>query len=390
MKKEKQQIDRVLPGKYISNLLLPKKCWQHLKSGITFALFKNRGAIFLLIYILMLLFIIGCIQNNKYIEDYSGQKDALSEPESSNHIAAKDNGNQGQNVDQGYSIDQYQNLRLELDFQSEAGSNLFRSWGDLILWSNRSLPYLVLNATLCYKDHPVNKAKYMLMQIEPGRKYSFDISKNMRIPKGEYNCILEVLGPFGLITSEKRDCLAIGGPADSIFFDENVAAEKKESNGALEQYRTEASEEKGTSKDSYANDDQVPERILRTSSAYLVPETNRDAEKSYGSEFAENSGVGGQESQDSISPDISSSRSSDSSIMAANRTDSDDQTTAAKDNNQIADQGDKEIFVGSAGSNKYHRPDCRFVAKIKNKIYYKSSEDAKKNGKVPCKTCNPP
>jgi methylphosphotriester-DNA--protein-cysteine methyltransferase len=47
------------------------------------------------------------------------------------------------------------------------------------------------------------------------------------------------------------------------------------------------------------------------------------------------------------------------------------------------------MFVGSTGSNKYHRPDCRFVDKIKNKIYFKSSEEARKNGKVPCKTCNP-
>ena len=48
------------------------------------------------------------------------------------------------------------------------------------------------------------------------------------------------------------------------------------------------------------------------------------------------------------------------------------------------------MFVGSSGSNKYHRPECRFVDKIKNKIYFKSAEEARKNGKVPCKTCNPP
>jgi methylphosphotriester-DNA--protein-cysteine methyltransferase len=75
--------------------------------------------------------------------------------------------------------------------------------------------------------------------------------------------------------------------------------------------------------------------------------------------------------------------------MGVNRKDSDNQTIAVKGNTQIADQDDNEIFVGSTGSNKYHLSDCRFVAKIKNKIFYKSSEEAKKDGKVPCKICNP-
>ena len=48
------------------------------------------------------------------------------------------------------------------------------------------------------------------------------------------------------------------------------------------------------------------------------------------------------------------------------------------------------MFVGSSGSNKYHRSDCRFVAKIKNKIYFKSAQEVRKNNKVPCKTSNPP
>ena len=61
---------------------------------------------------------------------------------------------------------------------------------------------------------------------------------------------------------------------------------------------------------------------------------------------------------------------------------------AATDNNK----GDAVVggmFVGSSGSNEYHSLDCRFVDKIKNKIYFKSAEEARNNGKMPCKTCNP-
>jgi hypothetical protein len=73
-------------------------------------------------------------------------------------------------------IDQDQNLRLELGFQSGVDTQLFKSWGTLILWSNRSLPYLMLNATLCYNDRRMNNAKYMIIQVESEKRYSFDIS----------------------------------------------------------------------------------------------------------------------------------------------------------------------------------------------------------------------
>jgi methylphosphotriester-DNA--protein-cysteine methyltransferase len=85
-----------------------------------------------------------------------------------------------------------------------------------------------------------------------------------------------------------------------------------------------------------------------------------------------------------------STQSSKSSIRANNKTGGNDQTAAAKGWSQIEDQSDEAVFVGSAGSTVYHRLDCRFVAKIKNKVYYKSAEEAKKDGKVPCKVCNPP
>ena len=47
--------------------------------------------------------------------------------------------------------------------------------------------------------------------------------------------------------------------------------------------------------------------------------------------------------------------------------------------------------MGSATSKKYHRPDCRYALKIKpeNLIYFQSEEDAKEQGYLPCKSCNP-
>jgi len=49
-------------------------------------------------------------------------------------------------------------------------------------------------------------------------------------------------------------------------------------------------------------------------------------------------------------------------------------------------------YVGSANSDKYHYPSCRWAKKIKpeNQIWFASSEEARAAGYVPCGTCNPP
>jgi hypothetical protein len=51
----------------------------------------------------------------------------------------------------------------------------------------------------------------------------------------------------------------------------------------------------------------------------------------------------------------------------------------------------KAMFMGSITSKKYHRLDCRYALKIKpeNRIYFQSAEDAKGQGNLPCKICNP-
>lgn len=48
-------------------------------------------------------------------------------------------------------------------------------------------------------------------------------------------------------------------------------------------------------------------------------------------------------------------------------------------------------YVGSIKSDKYHYPDCRWAENIKpeNEIWFSTIEEAKEQGYVPCKTCQP-
>jgi len=49
-------------------------------------------------------------------------------------------------------------------------------------------------------------------------------------------------------------------------------------------------------------------------------------------------------------------------------------------------------YVGSAKSNKYHYPNCKWAQKIKseNLVTFKSAKEALAAGYVPCKVCKPP
>lgn len=48
-------------------------------------------------------------------------------------------------------------------------------------------------------------------------------------------------------------------------------------------------------------------------------------------------------------------------------------------------------YVGSVGSDKYHRPTCRWADKIndENLVHFDSKEEASAAGYEPCGTCNP-
>lgn len=48
-------------------------------------------------------------------------------------------------------------------------------------------------------------------------------------------------------------------------------------------------------------------------------------------------------------------------------------------------------YVASKGGSVFHRPECRWAQNIsaENLIHYKNKEEASKDGKRPCKSCNP-
>ena len=98
--------------------------------------------------------------------------------------------------------------RLQMDFDSEVNSHLFRVWGDLAIFGNRSLPYLMLNATLREGGKTLQSTKYLMIDLQPGGDHSFEIAKDMRIDPGDYACTLEISGPAGTLASETRRCQA--------------------------------------------------------------------------------------------------------------------------------------------------------------------------------------
>ena len=92
MKREWKQIAKISLGN-VSSLHLAKESDSHLESILKSTLFRNKCVILLLIYILILLCISGCIQNNKYIENQLRQDRPLDGPGYSGHIVLKDGAN---------------------------------------------------------------------------------------------------------------------------------------------------------------------------------------------------------------------------------------------------------------------------------------------------------
>ena len=126
-------------------------------------------------------------------------------------------------------------LAMQMDFDVELSSDLFGVRGNIMLPGNSSLAYLMLNATLCQGEKAQFNTKYLLMQIEPNRDYSFEISKNVKIPAGEYDCILEATGPQGVLAKESRK-ISLASGQNPVFeqvpwpveLDEKVSEEKNE------------------------------------------------------------------------------------------------------------------------------------------------------------------
>lgn len=261
----------------------------------------------------------------------------------------------------------------EMDFNSEVSSTLFRASGDLMLWGNSTLPYVILNATLRREGQPVTSARYMLIDVRSNRDYGFEICKNLHLTSGKYSCTLEAEGPSGPLSSQTRDCKAEfeeDRPSDAgaddagrEFFPFPVEHPARDEEVFLEYAdREDSSEEREKSRS--ASEDAQPE----TGDGTGLKEATVQLQSLSGEDGTEGHF---QATEDDVQIDEPASLK---------------QHAASED-----PESSSQKLVGSTSSNKYHQLDCRYATKIKseNRVYFSSVEEAEKKGYQPCKSCNP-
>ncbi len=270
--------------------------------------------------------------------------------------------------------DQVSDSRLEMDYDVELSRDLFRLQGDLLFPGAADLGYILLNASLRKEKSPVLSTKYLLMQIEPDHEYGFEICKSCRIESGDYDCILRAEAPQGLIAEEvrkvslveSRDRPEVWSQAEEAAFWQMIEEYER-----AEDVEREMEEEDGG--DEYASkEDERDEDVGK--------EDERDEDG------IEDNGGGGYElnANDVGKESLQEPSHSESSSIALFLG-----YPARGDEDEISSH--EAILVASKSSKKYHRPDCRFAQKIKpeNLISFSSFEDARREGYLPCKVCNP-
>lgn len=242
-------------------------------------------------------------------------------------------------------------IRMEINFDPEVSGRLFRVKGGLTISGNRSLPYLLLNATLLKDGRPLCSTRYMMIEVEPGRDCSFEISKNLRIWPGDYSCILDVSGPGGQMASEVRECSIIEPflVAPPIMPEHPPAQEES---SMTEEQPEVLRKPKSKPKVYEEKDKRIEESDALSSDAKPSKE--------------ESLGQKGYEIKESLEEQV---------------------VETSKPESKALQEGE---LVGSTTSSKYHRPECRYAAKIRpeNRIYFEDEGDAKKQGYSPCKTCS--
>jgi len=265
---------------------------------------------------------------------------------------------------------------LQLDFEAEVKCNLFCAEGKVLLIGNGSLPYLMLNATLA-KDggSPLMRTKYLLMQLEPDRDYNFEISKNLIIPPGDYICTLEATGPQGTLALENRKCSLEESLQD---FKSSPVPFSQEAEFAKYKAREEMAREERVQAFEIGEDENQEE--LRAEKK--VTNEARDA--------AEKGVVMKDETDGSMAASLGKESVEDKLSAETVEGENDSSLPGSLPASSLTDVT-KATFVGSSTSKKYHLPDCRYALKIKqeNRISFQSLEDAKRQGYLPCKSCNP-
>jgi hypothetical protein len=244
---------------------------------------------------------------------------------------------------------------VEADFESVIGPTSFHTRGTVILRSGAPLAYLILNATLWDGEKLVEKTRYMIIGVQPDHEYSFHISENKCLDyKDSYICLLEIIGPNCLISSERRQCLI----------------QRQYSKVPNENYDT--SFPKATAE----------ERYIVTSNEEpkfdAVVEMN-EPEQEYNVELNEVFGVGQVDDPTDLTEEFQTAALLEESFSGE----------FPKDSLDAVESG---AYVGSVTSDKYHETGCRYAAKIRpeNEIWFTDAKEAQRNGYVPCKVCNPP
>ena len=266
--------------------------------------------------------------------------------------------------------------RLQMDFVADVKSDLFCARGKVLLMGNGSLPYLMLNATLVGDGRaPLVRTKYLLMQLEPNRDYSFDISKNMRIQPGDYNCTIEASGPRGTLARESRKCSLAKPLQDSESRQESLSVDAQfaQQNAREEAAREEKAQTLETAR-SETSKDVVAEKSVLNRAGNVAKNEAAKRDDSVGTLPSSKEKENGERSLPAETADVENDTSGGKPMPVSSSMDA-----------------SKATLVGSSTSKKYHRSDCRYVAKIKpeNRINFTSPEDAKRQGYLPCKSCNP-
>jgi hypothetical protein len=324
--------------------------------------------------------------------------------------------------------------QVELKFASSVSQTLFRTWGTLILQGESPLPYLLLNATLRGGDRQVESTRYMLIGVEPGRSYDFDICERCRLrPDQGYTCLLELEGPEGFVASEERRCLVLQDDPQLVNINESYEANggfpsSDTASGSLpvEKIIVQYVERPGQLPEQH--EVPVQDEAKDCVGDYEGGESSGNIEHSeeqvasYSNEILENGGDSsriehpndqeGREDAGFVSDHTESSDnriSSDTEVVRVDEASGDtenihdagldapsyfDETRTYYEEsaqNQL-DEEETKKYVGSINSDKYHFPDCRCAQKIKpeNRIWFANAEDARAQGYVPCKVCDPP
>ncbi len=281
--------------------------------------------------------------------------------------------------------DQFPDSRLQMDYDVELGRDLFWLQGDLLLPGAANLGYILLNASLQKEEIPIFSTKYLLMQIEPNREYGFEICKSCRLESGEYDCILKAESPQGIIAEEVRK-VSLEGSRDRL--EGWSQAEEMAFWRMIEEYEREGDVGEADVGEADVGEGDEREGDVREETKGRENKNDEEMEEeAAGEEGGIQEGVSGGDDPKAdrvVKESLGQPSYSESSPIALFSG-----YGARGDEDRISSH--EKSLVGSKSSRKYHRPDCRFAQKIKpeNLISFSGVEDARREGYLPCKVCNP-